>query len=152
MCTRSITSSPPYPQQQPFTPPAEQETGANTIPATESSGHPELDAINAYRKAHGKPPLIWSPELAAQAEAHNQGMNVFGFEHGDLPNPGLTGRAAQNISQGPTDPYEIVDGYISEKYNIDRDHPTGHRDNILGDFTYFGSATDSNGFNTEDFI
>lgn len=90
-----------------------------------------LKAHNRYRAKHGSPPLKWSAEAAAKAQAWAQHLAVAGnLEHGDHEGMG------QNLaykSGAEFSAQDVADNWYNEERNYDYRQP-GFRGNT-GHFT-----------------
>ncbi len=92
-----------------------------------------LAPVNRLRQEAGRPPLRWSPQLAAVAQAHAEDMARAGFfSHSGSDGAGVGQRleragygwcaAAENIARGQRDLAEVIAGWQGSP---------GHRRNML---------------------
>lgn len=96
--------------------------------------HEALDAVNAARREHGRPPLRADPRLDRAAQAHADDMRDRGFYNHQSPEgvkvtrrsalAGYTGAriVSENIAKGLFEPAEVVRRWMAS---------SGHRRNIL---------------------
>ncbi len=102
-----------------------------------------LVLVNRERQKNGFPPVAGDPVLSAIAQGHAEDMARRGyFSHTNPEGKDLFERlagaqvcyrrAAENIAWGYSSPTSLVRGWMNS---------SGHRKNILGDFTKVGIGT-----------
>jgi uncharacterized protein YkwD len=116
-----------------------------------------VDLVNAERRRNGLAPTAWHPQVAAAALAHSSDMaarGVMSHTGSDGSNTGDRLRRAgfewtawgENVAAGFTDAAAVFNAWMGS---------SGHRRQILGNFTYVGvaavAATDGTPYWTLDF-
>lgn len=98
-----------------------------------------LRLVNQHRQGMGLQPFQWDATMAQTAMQWSQQMAQSGqFDH----DPNFASAAmAENIYMGSPDPNSIIQGYLESP---------GHRANIEGQFSRFGTGTASS-YNTQRF-
>ena len=108
--------------------------------ALEGESKINFHATNAFRVAHGKKALKWNDKAAKAAYLHSKDMadnNYFSHDSQDgrkfyerLQSQGVSYRSCgENISAGRALGFMAYDGWVNS---------SGHRDNMLGSYTYLG--------------
>lgn len=110
-------------------------------PAPEASMEKEVWTLaNKFRSSQGKKTLEWNDELSRIARQHSEAMakGTVPFSHQGFEARGNEARklldreysaVSENVAYGNISTEQIVDGWKKSK---------GHRENMLGEFSYTG--------------